>query len=186
MDIKLFDGRILAPSKCGSRYLRNAYSDMRYDINRDNVFSITHMIVRNPYEHFESAIHTEYMNYKNTYDTTDGIHHIMNSVTSSNGIGHWHPQLYRFLYSIFIKNKSIKVIDLNELSTFLKSEGYDIQYEKSDYDWSSFSHWESKESVLSNLRAKFTNQFKIIDDKLKMEYIYYDNLLKMKVLKEIL
>lgn len=186
MDIKLFDNRILAPSKCGTRYLRKVYSDKRFDINVDNINNITHIIVRNPYEHFESALHTEYINYKTTNDTMDGVHHIMDGVITSNGIGHWHPQLYRFLYSIFNKNKSIKVIDLSKLSSFLKSEGYDMMYDKSEYDWSSFSHWKSKEEVISDLKIEFKNEFKIIEDKLQSELIYYNKLVNMQVLNEIL
>lgn len=186
MDIKLFDNRILAPSKCGTRFLRKVYSDRRFDINSDNIANITHIVIRNPYEHFESAIHTEYLNYKNSNTTINNINHIMSGAITSNGIGHWHPQLYRFLYSIFNKNKSIKVIDLNELSSFLESQGYDIPYEKSEYDWSSFPIWESKEEVLGNLKVEFPNEFKIIEDRLKIEHTYYDNLVRMQVLKEIL
>lgn len=187
MDIKIFDNRILAPSKCGTRFLRKVYSDKRFDINSDNISNITHIVIRNPYEHFESALYTEYLNYKNSNTNLIHINHIMSrGASTSNGIGHWHPQLYRFLYSIFNKNRSIKVIDLSELSSFLQSEGYDIPYDKSEYDWSSFSIYESKEDVLKSLKVEFTNEFKIIEDKLKIEHIYYDNLLKLQVLTEIL
>lgn len=186
MDIKLFDNRILASSKCGTRFLRKVYSDKRYDINLHGINGITHIIVRNPYEHFQSAIHTEYINYKNSNTDITNIHHIMNGAISTNGIGHWHPQLYRFLYSIFTKNTSIKVIDLNNLSSFLESEGHIIPYEKTEYDWSSFPIWETKEELLSNLKIKFVDEFKIIENKLAIEVDYYDKLIKMQVSNELL
>jgi hypothetical protein len=97
MDIKLFDGRILAPSKCGTRHLRKIYTDVRFDINVHNINNISHIIIRNPYEHFESAIHTEYLNYTNSPQYLD---HIIYGAISNNGIGHWHPNTYQFLYSI--------------------------------------------------------------------------------------
>lgn len=177
MDIKLFDNRILAPSKCGTRYLRKVYSDIRFDLNKCNVNTITHIVVRNPYEHFESAIHTEYLNYKNTYNSTEHINHIICGAISKNGIGHWHPNTYQFLYSIFIKNPKIQIIDLINLSTFLNSEGHSIVYDKSEYDWSDLDVWESKDDILQKLKINFKSEFEIIDKKLKLEFDYYTKLL---------
>lgn len=174
MDIKIFDKRILAPSKCGTRYLRKVYNDIRFDINVHGVNNITHIVIRNPYEHFKSAIHTEYLNYKNT---PADINHIILGASSKNGIGHWHPNTYQFLYSIFIKNPKIQIIDLINLSKFLNSEGHSIVYDKSEYDWSDLDVWESKDDILQKLKINFKSEFEIIDKKLKLEFDYYTKLL---------
>lgn len=183
MDIKLFDNRILAPSKCGTRYLRKVYKDKRFDINIDNIENITHIIIRNPYEHFESAIHTEYLNYTNN---PQYINHIIYGAISKNGIGHWHPNTYQTLYSIFLKNTKIKIIDLKDLSLFLKSEGHNILYDETEYNWSTFNHWQSKEKLLNDLKSKFKNEFEIINKKIKIEFDYYTKLLIMDTSKPIL
>ncbi len=170
MDIKLFDNRILAPSKCGTRHLRKIFTDVRFDINVHNINNISHIIIRNPYEHFESAIHTEYLNYTSSPRYLD---HIIYGAISKNGIGHWHPNTYQFLYSIFLKNTNIQTIELSNLSTFLESMGIVQSYKKTDYDWSSFPNWKPKDILVSELKSKFKNEFNLIEEKLKIESDFY-------------
>lgn len=183
MDIKIFDNRILAPSKCGTRYLRKVYTDSRFDINVQGVDNITHIIIRNPYEHFESAIHTEYLNYTNT---PIDINHIILGASSKDGIGHWHPNTYQFLHSIFIKNSKIQIVELSNLSSFLKSEGHLVDYVKSEYDWSNLDEWKSKDEIIMQLKLEFEDQFKIINQKLKTEFKYYTKLLMMDITKSLI
>lgn len=177
MDIKLFDNRILAPSKCGTRHLRKIYTDVRFDMKFHKISDITHIVVRNPYEHFKSAIHTEYLNYKNSNDTTEHIHHIILNSTIKDGIGHWHPNTYQFLYSIFMLNRKIKIIELENLSAFLESEGYSIPYNESEYNWSEFDEWESKDELFNSLSNEFKNEFILINKKLEREIGYYNKLI---------
>lgn len=178
MDIKLFDGRILAPSKCGTRYLRKVFNDVRFNINIHPIKTITNIVIRNPYEHFESAIHTEYSNYRGS---SENINHIIRGGISDNGIGHWNPNTYKFLYSIFLKNPKIKIIELNNLSAFLHSEGYDVPYNKSDYDWSLFTNWKPKDILISELKLEFKNEFDLIEEKLKIEFEFYTKLLNKTI-----
>jgi hypothetical protein len=181
MDIKLFDNRILAPAKCGTRHLRKIFKDKRFDVNSDNLKQITHIVIRNPYEHFESAIHTEYVNFKNTHNSIQNIEHILRGTINENGIGHWNPKTYRFLYSIFIQNPSIQIIELSDLSNFLASEGYVIPHNKSEYDWSEFGFNISKEFVLLEFKNKFKQEFEMVNKKLEIEMIYYTKLLNMSI-----
>lgn len=183
MDIKLFDDRILAPSKCGTRHLRKVFNDKRFDINMDGVDKLTHIIIRNPYDHFESAIHTEYLNYTNS---PEYLHHIINGAISKNGIGHWHPNTYQFLYSIFLKNTSIQSIDLTKLSLFLESIGYGQPYNKTDYDWSSLPNWKSKEVLIRELKSMFKNEFRLIEKKIEIEFGFYMKLLNHEITNKIL
>lgn len=186
VDIKIFDNRILAPSKCGTRHLRKVFKDVRFDMRYHKIKDVTHIVVRNPYEHFKSAIHTEYLNYKNSFNTDTDVHHIIKQSTSKNGIGHWHPNTYQYLYSLFSLNKNIKVIDLNNLSTFLHSEGYEIPYNQSEYNWSEFNEWKSKEDILTELMDEFKSEFDIIDKKLEREMDYYNKLVNNHYSKNIL
>ncbi len=183
MDIKLFDNRILAPSKCGTRHLRKIFTDVRFDINRHDISNISHIIIRNPYEHFESAIHTEYLNYEGSIEN---LHHIIIGATSEIGIGHWRPYTCKFLYSIFLKNRKIEIIQLNELSTFLESIGYNIEFKKMDYDWSSFPNWKSKDILISELKSNFKNEFNLIEEKLKIEFDFYTKLSNKTIISTII
>lgn len=178
MDIKLFDNRILAPSKCGTRYLRKFFSDKRFNINVDSINNISHIIIRNPYEHFESAIHTEYLNY---VGEPENLHHIINGIVDKNGIGHWHPNTYQFLYSVFCKNNTIEVIQLDKLSLFLESMGYVHPYNKEEYDWSSLPNWKPKEILLKELKLLFKKEFELIDKKLEIEFEFYTKLSSMSI-----
>jgi hypothetical protein len=110
----------------------------------------------------------------------------MDGAVSTKGIGHWHPNTYEFLYSIFLKNTSIKIIQLNELSTFLKSIGYTEPYSKTDYDWSSFPNWKPKEILLNELKSIFKKEFDLIENRLKIEFKFYTNLSNMVVINKII
>ncbi len=183
MDIKLFDGRILAPSKCGTRHLRKVFNDIRFDINVHQINSISHIVIRNPYEHFESAIHTEYSNYEGPIDNS---HHIIYGAISENGIGHWNPNIYKFLYSVFLKNPKIEIIQLNELSIFLESIGHNVEFKKTDYDWSSLPNSKPKEVLINELKLAFKNEFDLIQTKLEIEFEFYTRLSSKSVISRIL
>lgn len=183
MDIKIFDNKILAPSKCGTRYLRKVFTDRRFNVNTDSIDGISHIVIRNPYEHFESAIHTEYLNYT---DSIENIDHIICGVNSNDGIGHWHPKTYQFLYSVFLKNKNIEIVDLPNLSQLIESFGYSTPYEKSEYDWSSFPNWKPKELLIGELKLQFKNEFESVDSKLKIEFEYYTKLLNRDTISSII
>ena len=183
MGIKLFDGRILSPSKCGSRHLRKVFSDVRFDINVHPINSISHIVIRNPYEHFESAIHTEYMNYEGP---PEKFEHIITGAANEYGIGHWRPNTCRFLYSIFLKNPKIEVVQLNNLSEFLESMGYSIKYDSTDYDWSSLPNFKSKEVLIEELKSTFKKEFDSIETRLEIEFEFYTRLSNRSIINQMI
>lgn len=182
MDIKIFDERILAPSKCGSRHLSKVFSVRRISESIEELaYKTTHIIVRNPLEHFKSAIHTEYYNNSNTE-----LDVLVKSSTTEKGIGHWHPSTYKFLYSVLCTNKSINVVELSNLSTFLLSENYLLEYDKSEYNWSTSNDWVDKDKLYQSITNLYPEEMNTIQLKLNNEISYYDKLIHKNVSKTLI
>jgi hypothetical protein len=116
----------------------------------------------------------------------DNSHHIIYGAISENGIGHWNPNIYKFLYSIFLKNPKIEIIQLNELSTFLESIGHNVEFKKTDYDWSSLPNSKPKEVLINELKLVFKNEFDLIETKLETELEFYRRLSNMIVIDRMI
>ncbi len=178
MDIKIFDNRILAPSKCGSRHLSKCFDSKRWDF--DNYDSLTHMIIRNPLEHFKSAIHTEYYN-----SDTDLQILIQNCITDK-GIGHWNPYTYQFLYKVLLSNPKIEVIELSNLSSFLISENYSLDYNQTEYDWSDIEDWMNKNEFYQKITESYPYEINLIKTKIDLEFYFYDKLIDKNISKTLI
>lgn len=199
MDIKLFDNRILAPAKCGSRYLSKVYSSKMLDDIFSKIYpkqgedtsvrqmvidlanKVEYIIIRNPSEHFKSAIHTEHFNNPNT-----PISILLEKSILDDGIGHWWAYTYRFLYRIFEFNPKIRIIELKNLSSFLLSQNHNIEYIPSEYDWSEMKNWINKDTFYETLSKTYPNEIQIINDKVNKELFYYNKLIEKKLVKTLI
>lgn len=182
MDIKLFDNRILAPAKCGSRYLSKIFTSSRI-VESIEVLSkkVTHIVVRHPLEHFQSAIHTEYYNNSET-----DLSVLINGSITNKGIGHWHPNTYKFLYNVLCTNKSIHIINLADLTDFLLSENYTIEYNESEYNWSESENWMNKNDLYNMIIGLYPYEMSIIKNKIDIEISYYNKLIYKEVTKSMI
>ena len=79
MHIKVYESSIMAPVKCGTRYLthnnlKETHSISVFDLGkRFQIKGLKWMIVRNPIEGFISALHTDILHIVNTLSTPSGF-----------------------------------------------------------------------------------------------------------------
>lgn len=161
MVLKLYNNdTILAPLKCGTRYLEECFGEPSTQLSLDSFKSSLHIktlntiIVRDPYEHLESAIHTELLGTFRQYGNSDV--EILNNLdkftttAKTNQKTHWSPKLYETLYWYWRRNRRyIKIVDLKELSKFLRGYKKKLpKYDPLNYDFNHYDYWCSKEDVM--------------------------------------
>jgi hypothetical protein len=134
---KIFNNQILVPLKCGSTYMEMVYPNDIVDVGYDELLyikDITTIIIREPLEHLQSALHTEILmwyalNPKESLsvDTaTPLIKKFINTDSNPEGTTHWDVNYYEHLYKFWKRNHStIKIVKVSDLSPFLK-ENYDV------------------------------------------------------------
>jgi hypothetical protein len=155
MTFKIFNNQILAALKCGSTYLAKVYPNDIKDVsyNSDDYLllettgvydmkNISTIIIREPFEHLQSALHTEilmwYLLNKESLSietATPLIKNFITTDTNTHGTTHWDVNYYEILYNFWKDNKNtIKVVHLSDLSAFLKENcNVDIPHDKFEY-----------------------------------------------------
>jgi hypothetical protein len=89
--------------------------------------------------------------------------------------------MYEIIYWIYLKhNKKIKIIHLSSLTDFIKKEGYEIKYEKSDYDWHTNDRWVSKDDFFNKLLEEFPTQMQILLKQSNKQTVLYNKIINNK------
>jgi hypothetical protein len=146
MHFKVFNNEILAPLKCGSTYLGMVYPNGIIDVTHldlPNLKGISKIVIREPFEHLQSALHTEILLWyalnpseSLSVDTaTPIIERFINSDTNPLGTPHWDVNYYEHLYKFWKRsNGSIKIIHISNLTPFLKERyNVDVKHDKFSY-----------------------------------------------------
>lgn len=155
MTFKIFNNQILTPLKCGSTYLEMVYPNDIKDANyspedysiweNNGVYdmkNISTIVIREPFEHLQSALHTEifmwyYLNNESLSIETaiPLIKNFITTDTNTRGTTHWDVNYYEILYNFWkANNNTIKVVHLSDLTSFLKEKcNVDIPHDKFDY-----------------------------------------------------
>ena len=146
MKFHIVNNEILVPLKCGSTYLERIYPDNIVDINYcdlPNLKGISTIIIREPFEHLQSALHTELLgwlqnNPAENFSTETMIPLINNFITNElnpYGTNHWDVNYYEHLYKFWKRNRNtLKVIHLSDLTDFIKQKyEIDIPHDKFSY-----------------------------------------------------
>ena len=146
MNFHVVNNEILVPLKCGSTYLEGIYPDNIININYSdlpNLKGISAIIIREPLEHLQSALHTELLgwlweNPNEKLSTETMIPLINNFITHKlNPVGttHWDINYYEHLYKFWKQNKdTIKIVHVSDLTDFIKQKyGIDIPHDKFSY-----------------------------------------------------
>jgi hypothetical protein len=155
MTFKIFNNQILTPLKCGSTYLEIVYQNDIKDVNyspedysiweNNGVYdmkNISTIVIREPFEHLQSALHTEifmwyYLNNESLSIETaiPLIKNFITTDTNTRGTTHWDVNYYEILYNFWkANNNTIKVVHLSDLTSFLKEKcNVDIPHDKFDY-----------------------------------------------------
>jgi hypothetical protein len=186
---KYNNGKILAPLKCGTRFMIETFGESNEDIGLGdltrNLFlnGVEVIIIRPPYEHFESAVHTEilgaYNNNKGMEEVEEILqrfrynHHTIESAT------HWSGHLYEHLYYYWRRNrKYLKVVELKNLSEYLVSEGIKIpEYNPDKYNFNHYGYWCSKEDLMYWVKTTFPYLWKDYMIQIENSNKYYDYLI---------
>jgi hypothetical protein len=113
------------------------YPDNIIEISYDTLSrykDVTAIIIREPLEHLQSALHTEILMWyvlnpgeSLSIDTaTPLIKNFINTDLNPRGTTHWDVNYYEYLYKFWKQNRNtIKVVNVSDLSPFLK-ENYDV------------------------------------------------------------
>lgn len=178
MKIYIYKNRIASPNKCGTRFLSEIDDNTRTIINHYDIFKYDNfdaIVIRNPLEHFKSALHTEVLNISNVNYNEDYTH-LINSYLTPIGSAHWSYELYEVIYQYYTTKKDLSIIRLQDLSyaIFEKNtfnpENYSFQNQ--------FNNWKSKDEVFENFLKLFPNEMSLIMKKINQYekfYTYLEN-----------
>jgi len=134
MKFHVVNNEILVPLKCGSTYLEKIYPDNIVDINYcdlPNLKGISTIIIREPIEHLQSALHTEILMWyaqnpseSLSVDTaTPIIKRFINVDSNLLPTPHWDVNYYEHLYKFWKRSKgSIKIVHTSDLTQFIKEK----------------------------------------------------------------
>ena len=200
MTIKTYNNEtIIAPLKCGSRFLDEVFKtkDTGYSIAqlKRTMFlpKIQAIIVRPPIEHVVSALHTEIINaYNNTeiddIETIDVLtildSFLWKSPHQSQQNTHWHRDLYETLYWSWRRNRNnIKIVDLKDLSTYLKSIGIKPpKHKKDDYNFSNFKNYCDVDEMMMFITNAYPDEWKNILNQIEHATKFYNYLMNEEVI----
>jgi hypothetical protein len=156
MVIDIYNGMYGVPGKCGSRYWSKTELFNKWDVptvlraSFDDVYSgkikLDYIIIRNPLSYLKAGLQTEVMN---CFDDVDEIGNILKRFTNTeDGGSHFHPKFCERVYKLWhTSNFKLKVVDLNDLTDFLKSIGFHIPYDSRDFDFVDEPNYKSKTEI---------------------------------------
>ena len=175
---KVYQDSIIVPNKCGSRYF-NEINNFIGQSKIVNLFSnninwekIKYVVIRNPYEIFYSALHTEYFNIDRR-----GIENIINRI-SDNKFGDEHFNS-RFYYKLFEKWEiyKFKIINIENLTDFVKKiSGLDIKLEEKKHTYLQFSKIITKEDTYNFFLEKYPVEIKKTLQYIEEDMVWYEML----------
>lgn len=185
MTIKIYDNLILAPVKCGTRYLNKIFTDNGKDFEHTHYLTfpkVKYIIIRPPIEHLKTAIHTEIINRLHKDKNEDIFYEPINNFLGVYGSTHWCIKFYEYLY--YYKNKfgdDIEIITLSNMSNLIRNLGYNIDYNSEEYNFKNYENWQSKEELFKDLEVKYPKKIKWLLDKVEYQNLYYEKLLNNKI-----
>lgn len=178
MKLHIYQNRIIAPNKCGTRFLSEIENNKRITIDHFNIFyykNFDSIVIRNPFEHFKSALHTEVLNMINS-DSNVNYEHLIQSYLTPIGSAHWSYELYKTIYD-YDKMHNLNVIKLDDLSYAIFEKKNYIQQKYSFEE--EFNIWKSKDEIYEEFFNMFPNEMNHILKKID-EYAEFYTYLERK------
>ena len=185
MDIKIDNNLILAPVKCGTRYLDKIWEDkMKYFTHSQflNFPNVKYIIVRPPIEHLITALHTETLRYLNETDKVDDFYYQLTNFMSPNGATHWCVPFYEYLY--YYRNRygqDIEVVNLENLTNLLEGLGHSVKYNAEEYHFKKYEKWWSKEELFEIVKKLHPKEVNWLLEKVDEQNVYYEKLLNNEI-----
>jgi hypothetical protein len=185
MVIKIYNNIIMAPVKCGSRYLDKVWESERTEYIHYQYLKfpkVKYIVIREPMSHLITALHTETVGFINEFGRRDDFYHQLNDFISVDGATHWCVPFYEYLY--YYRNKygeDIEVVKLENLTELLKNLGHNIQYVPEEYHFKKYEKWWSKEDLFKMLKEMYPKEINWLIDKVETQKIYYEKLLNNEI-----
>lgn len=180
MIIKLFNNKIFAPNKCGTRYLEEIFKYEYYEFDNLPKLDESYFIIREPFEHLKSALHTELLGYRKYKKLNKSFKRFL--VDGGNLTSHFSNILYKSIYHYKLKNKNCKIIELKNLTEFVREMGYNIEYDSKKYNFiDREKDWVDKDIFYEELKLKFPNEISILENHIENEMKYYKKLIGNKI-----
>ena len=210
MSFKFFrNSKILAPLKCGTRYLEKCLNESGefisvFDIKSNLYIKNTNtIIVRPPFEHMTSALFTELYHsiYENDTSNIEQLENILNSFihtecdkhTESN-YPHWCKDVYDNLYWYWRRNfKCIDVVELKNLSDLLISKNINlVPYSADNYNFKNVIRLDDnnlrhvfykQDDLLLFVKMNYTDMWNELLKQVEYSEIYYNALINRTLLE---
>jgi len=183
MHIKIYNNTIIAPVKCGTRYLDKVWQPKTLNHVQYLKFpKVKYLVIREPIEHLISSIHTETVKFTNEFGKMDFFLKSLDNFISPKGTTHWCISFYEYLYYYRNKyGKDIQIVKLENLSQLLKNLGFDIEYIPEEYHFKEYKDWVSKTELFEILKKNYPNQINRLLDKVEAQNIYYHKLINNEI-----
>jgi len=187
----IYNDNILAHSKCGTKYLDELFNVHLEKGRKKNIKSpsellnvnlnIKYVIIRNPKEHFLSAIDTLTNNefyLESIYNINDN--HVYNSmdILYNDLDQHWCPNYCKYVYMLS-NNRKITLVHLNDLSDFVEME---LKMSKIEYTKSHGGRKKTFEELENKCKESNPKLWELIEKTLKDEMYFFNKLLNENVI----
>jgi len=182
----IYNNNILAHSKCGTKYLDELFNIPWEKSGEHNIkspselldvdFNIKYIIIRNPKEHFLSALDTLINNeiyVKSIHKVHDDYISNSMNILYNDLDHHWCPNYYKYIYML-CNNKKITLVHLNDLSNFVEIE---LKISKIEYTNIHGGRKESFEELENKCKKANLKLWNVIDKTLEDEMYFYNKLL---------
>jgi hypothetical protein len=183
--IKIYQD-ILAPNKCGTRYLKEYFllntnnNHNSNSININNIWDFPNLnwvVIRHPEEYLESALKTDLLGNWNESNLNELS--IINQYIDK-GTSHYYNNLYKVLYSYALKykNKFIFLKDLSDFCLYKMANKTNYKYDSSKYEFIWENIYMDKETIIDYVKEIYPHQWEIIQSNLKKEIFFYNKIIE--------
>lgn len=208
MNIAIYKEKWVTPAKCGTRYLDRVFKittqansvkergkqfHKKIVIESNELYTIydmdtiTHLILRNPMDLFESAVHTDMWGHISAEMQSKGIEYSDKFIEEmlfkylNEGTGHWCSTLYMNLYYLLKYRPDIQIIQLSDLTEFVTNEtGIKEKYDPIDYNFK-LTHFKtetySREYVIKWVKEKYPILWGKVIKLYEIDKIWYGKIL---------
>jgi hypothetical protein len=200
MNFKLYDNKLLAPVKCGTRYLDLIFKDNQigFDLTelKKRLFlsNITDIIVRPPLEHLTSALHTAILTATNNTGRNKDVPVDVLSIIDEFCMyektdlqnTHWRYDTYETLYWLWRRNKdNVNIIELKDLSSYLKKLNINDlpKYDSKDYEFRYYTNWCSKDEIMLFIKTNYIEQWDNLMSQVEDSNVFYNYLINKELIE---
>jgi len=183
MNLKIFDTKIIVPTKCGTRYCEQIFPtyvhgwDWNWYHDNQILTESYWMIYRHPMEHLISALQTEMLMVFNGLDTIS-MEGVLDKFISTGGTTHYSNQICQDIYLHWERNPIyFHPIELGDLTKTLQTLGYPtIEFDASDYSFSNLPIVRTKEECLFFLKLHYPQYWNTLLSYVEKDIPYYQKL----------